>query len=143
MAGVTTVAGARFETRVPLHDDPWGLGERPLAGGTYRLVVSRPEEPTQRLAVSGDLAASSSSLRSSDHRVRVHRGPSGGCLVTLAAPLADDELGAFAQQELRNWYASDTTPVDPNLVFLRPTPAAPPPTARSRSTTHCAGCARS
>ncbi len=116
--GVTTVAGARFESRLPLRDDPWGLGERPVAGGTYRLVVSRPGAPTQRLAVSGEVTAASS-LRSTDHRVRVHRGPSGGCLVTLAPPLADDEIGAFAQQELRRWYASETPPVDPGLVLLQ------------------------
>ena len=39
--------------------------------------------------------------------------------LTLAAPLRDDEIGAFAQQRLRASYRSETRPVDPRWVYLQ------------------------
>lgn len=111
------VDGAGFESRIRLHDDPWGSGSRPLPAGTYRLRLDRVDRAESPVLVCGRVTSSPGS--SSSHRVRVHRGREGACLVTLAAPLADDEVGAFAQQGLRRWYASDEHRVDPSAVLLQ------------------------
>jgi CDP-glycerol glycerophosphotransferase len=57
--------------------------------------------------------------RSVVHRARVQRHGDGGVLVNLAAPLAEEEMGAFGQQQLRRWYASDEHRLDPDAVYLQ------------------------
>ncbi|MCW2843788.1 MAG: hypothetical protein JWN22_1704 [Nocardioides sp.] len=52
------------------------------------------------------------------HRLRPHLGPLGGLVLGVNAPLADDELGPWAQERLRAGYASTTAPVDPDLFYF-------------------------
>jgi CDP-glycerol glycerophosphotransferase len=40
-------------------------------------------------------------------------------LLTLAAPLADDEVGPYAQQQLRRWYVHEEHRIDPRAVYLQ------------------------
>ncbi len=115
-----TLGGDDFECALALQHDPWGLGLRPLAVGTYHLRVRRDGRTTGRLSVSPELVDRTPYWqRAAHHRLRVHRGPEGGLLLTLAPPLSEQEVGAHAQQQLRHWYASDEHRVDPDAVYLQ------------------------
>lgn len=99
--------------RVELAADHFGR-RTPLPAGSYRLVdgdsnvsasaVLRGRLPTARLG--------------EKHRVRAHLGPLGGLVLELGAPLADDEVGAYAQERLQAAYRSDPAPVEPDLVYF-------------------------
>ena len=53
------------------------------------------------------------------HRLRLVRGAEPGALVLhLGPPIADDEVGPWAQQRLRSGYAAATGPTDPELVYF-------------------------
>jgi CDP-glycerol glycerophosphotransferase (TagB/SpsB family) len=100
---------ARIELRTDLFGAPtW------LASGGHRLVteqgnVSVTEELRGRLPLA---------LVGERHRVRPHLGPRGGLVLGLGAPLADEELGPFAQEQLRAGYAAATSPVEPDLFYF-------------------------
>lgn len=49
------------------------------------------------------------------HRLAAVRGPHGGFVVRLQAPLDDDELGPHAQQRLQDAYLADDRPLDEGL----------------------------
>ena len=116
----SVVTDAAFEARVPLRHDPWQLGSRPLPPGTYR-VFARPIGAAEvPLVTAAELAPRTPlALRSDTWRVRVRRGRDGSLLLVLAAPLADDETGPSAQQELQSRYAVDDRPTDPRVVYLQ------------------------
>jgi CDP-glycerol glycerophosphotransferase (TagB/SpsB family) len=109
-------AGGRFDVRLPLRHDPWGLGESALPPGGYRLRVQGAET----LALGSGLASRTPYVeRSAVFRVRVERNPDGSAQLLLQPPLAEDETGARAQHELRRWYATDESRLDPRTVYLQ------------------------
>lgn len=101
--------------RFPLVVDDWGLGARPLPAGTWHVRTSAGGE----LTLGPDLVARSPlELDAPDHRARLLRGLRGQLLLQLQPPLADDELGPWAQQRLRSSYAASDRPVDPGQVLF-------------------------
>ncbi|MGZ4493339.1 MAG: CDP-glycerol glycerophosphotransferase family protein [Nocardioides sp.] len=106
------------EARLPLRFDPWGLGERPLPPGGYRVRVGGTSGPVR---LDAGLAARLPETQSSPtYRMRLQRAlADGGALLTLGPPLADDEVGPAAQQRLQRWYATDEHRLDPTAVYLQ------------------------
>ena len=101
--------------RFPLAVDDWGLGARPLSAGTWHVRTGAGGE----LALGPDLVARSPlELDAPDHRARLLRGLRGQLLLQLQPPLADEELGPWAQQRLRSSYAASDRPVDPGQVLF-------------------------
>ena len=101
--------------RFPLAVDDWGLGARPLSAGTWHVRTGAGGE----LALGPDLVARSPlELDAPDHRARLLRGLRGQLLLQLQPPLADEELGPWAQQRLRSSYAASDRPVDPGEVLF-------------------------
>ncbi|RYP88026.1 hypothetical protein EKO23_04030 [Nocardioides guangzhouensis] len=108
--------------RFPLVVDDWGLGSRALPAGTWH-VTWRPRGPVAgrggELALSPGLVARTPyDLDAPDHRARLLRGLRGQLLLQLQPPLADDELGPWAQQRLRSAYVVTDRPVDPGLALF-------------------------
>jgi len=98
--------------RFRLRADPFGTGEGPAPSGRYRLVVGgRPVR--WDAAATDDLAFD---LTSDEHRIGVRRSPQGMVVLTLRPPLRDDELGAFAQQQLLASYDGAGALVDQVLL---------------------------
>ena len=119
VAADAVVDGTRWEARLRLAHDAWGLGERPLPVGGYRLGV-RADGTTAPVQVGSALVAALPLQQLSEvFRLHVERALDGTLLVRLAAPLADDEVGASAQTGLRRWYASDEHRLDPRAVLLQ------------------------
>ena len=120
-AGTAEAADGRFRARLPLRHDPWQLGETPLPAGSYRLRLQGTADGGKGRLVLGESLAERTPYveRSADYRMRVERNPDGSAQLVLAPPLADDELGPFAQQALRRWYATDEHRLDPRLVYLQ------------------------
>ncbi len=52
------------------------------------------------------------------HRLRVLPGGGGPGELHLGPPRADDELGAYGQEQLRSSYAADPRPTDPGLWYF-------------------------
>jgi CDP-glycerol glycerophosphotransferase (TagB/SpsB family) len=133
--GVEDLAGLRLldsrDRRVPVHVDPRPdegvvrvelrterFGVPTWLAGPHRLVTDRGNvavaEPLRgRLPL-----APGDELRGERHRVRAHLGPRGGLVLGLGPPLADDEVGAFAQEQLRAGYARTGAAVDPDLFYF-------------------------
>lgn len=106
-----------FTATVPWTWTRWGR-ETALPSGTWHLQWDSPGH-------SGDLpvpAAFSEGTPTEEllprHRVTVRRGLRDQLLVQLGPPLADDELGAWAQARLRAAYTASARPVDPGLVLF-------------------------
>jgi CDP-glycerol glycerophosphotransferase (TagB/SpsB family) len=100
---------------VPLARDVWGLGERPLPAGAYRLQVER---------AGGRLTAAQLDrlpfvARTPDHRVVLQRAEGDGLLVRLEPLLADDEIGPRAQRRLQQAFLQVDEPLDPGLVYFQ------------------------
>lgn len=99
--------------RVELAADLFGT-TTPLASGSYRLVDGDANVSTSA-ALRGRLPA----VRLGEHhRVRAHLGPLGGLVLELGAPLADDEVGPYAQERLQATYREHPGPVEPDLVYF-------------------------
>ena len=96
----------------PLTAARWGGPVAPLPSGVGQLDA--PVRPSSSLL--GSLPIEGLGAR---HRLRWTCTTKGRLSVTLAAPLRDDEIGAFAQQRLRASYRSETRPVDPRWVYLQ------------------------
>lgn len=113
------VAGDRFEARLTRRHERWGLETLPLPSAQYDVRIRHDGVPVGRLPVGTELQGRLPLLqRDGLHRLRVHRGAEGACLLSLTAPLADDEIGAFAQQQLRHWYGAGHR-IDPTAVYLQ------------------------
>ena len=106
-----------FHCRLALEHNPWGLGERPLPSGSYRVHLLRDGRDAGALGFVS--TGASRWQRSVLHRMRPHRAADGSLSVTLAAPLQDDEVGPYAQQQLRDRYTTENRPLDPSAVFLQ------------------------
>jgi CDP-glycerol glycerophosphotransferase (TagB/SpsB family) len=106
---VRHATGARLDLAVEQ------FGERTwLPSGSYRLV-----DGSRNVSVTEGLRARlPESWQQPHHRVRAHLGPLGGVVLELGAPLADDEVGAYAQQRLQTAYLADAEPVDPDLFYF-------------------------
>ncbi len=112
-------ADGTFEVRVPLRADEWGLGERPAPSGRYRIRVAGTDLPDVGLAV--DLAAGLPlTFAGSTHRVQLRHTPRDGRPeLVLGPPLGDDELGAYRQARLQQWYVDERHRIDERLVYLQ------------------------
>ena len=115
-----SVAGGRFEGRLLLQHDPWSLGRVPVPTRDYGLHLLDGAGQEQRLALGDGLAGRQPlTLRSASFRVRVRSGP-GRLVLALSAPLADVEVGPFAQHRLQQRYAcGEHSAVDPEAVYLQ------------------------
>ena len=83
-----------------------------LPAGRYR--VSHPDGVQVDAALARSLPCE---LLGERHRLRVARD--GEALVLqLGPPLADDEIGAFRQQQLRDRYTASLEPTQPDLVYF-------------------------
>jgi CDP-glycerol glycerophosphotransferase len=113
-------AGNTFTVRLPLRHDPWGLGEGPLPAGSYRLRLRGRDGRAPGLRFGGAAASHLPfTVRSESFRVEVEHGQDGSPHLVLGAPLADHELGARAQHELRRWYVEEDHRCDPGAVYLQ------------------------
>jgi CDP-glycerol glycerophosphotransferase (TagB/SpsB family) len=104
---------------VPLTRDFWGLGERPLATGSYRLHVARKGVETRAVLAATLLDRVPVETRTGHHRVRLLRGPADGVVVRLDPLLAADEVGARAQRRLQESYLAVDEPLDDRLVYFQ------------------------
>ncbi|MCW2786891.1 MAG: hypothetical protein JWP74_3408 [Marmoricola sp.] len=103
---------------VPLSADAWGLGERPLVSGGYRL---RLERGGQRVpVVVSDLVTDLLPLlvHTEEHRIQVLAAPEG-VVVRLEPLLAEDEIGVRAQRRLRAAYGAIEDRLDDRLVYFQ------------------------
>ncbi|MEP6816139.1 MAG: CDP-glycerol glycerophosphotransferase family protein [Marmoricola sp.] len=100
------------ELRFRLRADPFGTGERPAPSGRYRLLVGG------RAARWGSAAADAVAFdqTSDEHRIGMRPSPQGMVVVVLRPPLRDDELGAYAQQQLLGSYEVTGPLVDQVLL---------------------------
>ena len=91
--------------------DRWGAAGLALPSDGYRLQLATPEGWSSRSVFSGDAAL--------DHELfRATVGArAGGVVVTIAAPLADDERGTSAQRRLERAYRR-SRPAPEDAVFL-------------------------
>jgi len=104
---------------VPLTHDAWGLGERPLPTGSYRLFVERRSEPAAAVLAGALLDRLPEETRTPDHRVQLLRGPGDGVVVRLDPLLGDDEVGAHAQRRLQETYVAVEEALDDHLVYFQ------------------------
>ena len=121
-AATATTTADGFVARLRLEDDLWGLGATPLPPGSYRLRIqgeAGEADPAKLLLGPGPAGRTPYLERSDAFRMRVERNLDGSAQVVLAPPLREDEVGAYAQQELRRWYATDERRLDPRAVFLQ------------------------
>ncbi len=105
---------------VPLTWSELGLPETPLPAGPYRLRAGRAGSPVA-VEVAEELRARlPEDQLASAHRLRV-RMQGAVPVLQLGPPLADDELGPYAQQRLREWYVDEAgrAPIDSGLVYLQ------------------------
>ena len=111
-----------FTARFPLSEAPWGFPARSLPPGTWHVAWSQGRERGE-LALAPELVARTPLELGPDptaaHRTRVLRGLRGQVLVELRPPLTDDELGPWAQQQLRAAYAVTDRPLDHTTVLFR------------------------
>jgi CDP-glycerol glycerophosphotransferase len=118
VAQVLPVSGADGEalTRLvfPLAASRWGQPVAPLPAGDYRVRAGGVDVLVDEELLAGCPVAG----RTEAHRYSVGRvAGSTRLLVTLAAPLADDEVGRYAQQQLADAYqAADDPPVEAVLL---------------------------
>jgi CDP-glycerol glycerophosphotransferase (TagB/SpsB family) len=105
--------GGPGQVRLALRRDWFGRTTW-LPSGAYRLVTDQGNVGVAP-ELSGQLPRE---WVGEQHRVRVHLGPHGGLVIGLGAPLGDDELGPYAQTQLRSAYAASDRPVDPELFYF-------------------------
>lgn len=112
LTGPTTPAAAN-RAEFSLVQDPWGRGTTALERGTWTPDWGGDLRPDPELA--GRLPLE---LRTPAHRLRITRAYLHFLQVATAPPLADDELGPWAQQRLRSAYAEMRAPLDPELALF-------------------------
>jgi CDP-glycerol glycerophosphotransferase (TagB/SpsB family) len=104
---------------VPLAHEAWGLGERPLPTGGYRLHVEQGQARRPAVLAPDLVDRLPEEVRTSAHRVRLLRGRADGLLVRLDPLLAPDEVGPRAQRLLQAAYLQVTEPLDDRLVYFQ------------------------
>lgn len=104
---------------VPLDHDVWGLGERPLPSGQYRLQAERSGAPLPARLSAALVDRVPEETRTPNHRAMLLRGAEDGLVVRLEPALDDDEAGRRAQRVLQQEYARVVEPVDPHLVYFQ------------------------
>jgi CDP-glycerol glycerophosphotransferase (TagB/SpsB family) len=104
---------------VPLAHDVWGLGERPLPSGGYRLVVEQHGTRVPPVLAPAVLDRLPEDHRTPAHRVRLQRGDGDGLVVRLDPLLLDDEIGARAQRLLQAAYLAVDEPLEEHLVYFQ------------------------
>lgn len=103
--GTPAAADLRFDTNADLFGRAVGL-----PSGRYRLG--------HEVAVAAELAAALPlEIAGRRHRVRVHHEDQH-LLFDLGPPLADDEIGPYAQERLRRDYAAATGPTDADVCYF-------------------------
>jgi CDP-glycerol glycerophosphotransferase (TagB/SpsB family) len=104
---------------VPLVHDVWGLLERPLPSGSYRLHVERSRARRPAVLAPALLDRVPEETRTATHRLRLLRGHADGLVVRLDPLLAPDEVGPRAQRRLQQAYLSVDEPLDAGLVYFQ------------------------
>ncbi len=109
--GVLTRAGADTVATFELLAARWGSGPLALPSDEYRLLLASPVGWTSRVAATGE-------TRMTHPLFRAEAGArAGGLVVTVGAPLADDERGPRAQARLERRYRA-SRPEPENAVFF-------------------------
>ena len=109
--GILTRDGADTIATFALLASRWGADGLALPSDDYRLQLATPDGFTSRVVVDGG-----GSMRHPLFRATIG-AQAGGLVVTIAAPLADDERGVRAQKRLERAYRA-TRPVPENAVFF-------------------------
>jgi CDP-glycerol glycerophosphotransferase len=104
---------------VPLAADAWGLGERPLPTGSYRLHVEHAGDRRPAVLAPDLVDRLPEETRTPEHRVRLLRGHADGLVVRLEPLLTADETGARAQRRLQRAHLAVDEPLDPRLVYFQ------------------------
>lgn len=104
---------------VPLVHDVWGLVERPLPTGSYRLHVERLHTRRPAVLAPRVLDRVPEETRTAAHRLRLLRGHADGLVVRLDPLLDTDEVGARAQRRLQQAHLSVEEPLDERLVYFQ------------------------
>jgi CDP-glycerol glycerophosphotransferase (TagB/SpsB family) len=114
------VTDREVEVRLALAHAPWGGPLRPLPSGGYRVeVLEEGGEAASARPAEAVAARLPLTLLSGTFRLRVRRAHDGALLISLAAPLTDEEVGPFAQQQLQCRYRATDRAIDPSLVYLQ------------------------
>lgn len=110
--------GAATEATWSLRHDPWGFGPRPVPPGRYVLRAAG-----MGIGIGTTLGDRLPEVvRTTEHRVVVRREPAAGghaLAFSLGPPLADDEVGAYCQHRLQEWYAAAEHELDPTAVYFQ------------------------
>ncbi len=109
--GILSPSPAGTIAEFALLGDRWGSAGLALPSGGYRLQLGTREGWTSRTST-----VTTGALEHDLFRATVGEG-AGGVVVTVAAPLADDERGAAAQKRLERDYRR-SRPVPEDAVFL-------------------------
>jgi CDP-glycerol glycerophosphotransferase len=109
--GILSPSPAGTVAEFGLLGDRWGSGGLALPSGGYRLQLATPLGWTSRTST-----AAAVTLDHDLFRATVGEG-AGGVVVTVNAPLADDERGAAAQKRLERAYRR-SRPAPEDAVFL-------------------------
>ena len=104
---------------LPLSHDLWGLGERPLSTGGYRLLVERSGARRPARLTPDLVDRLPEETRTAGRRLRLLRGDGDALVVRIDPPLADDEAGPRAQRLLQLDHARVDEPLDPTLVYFQ------------------------
>ena len=115
ITGVVEQRGDAFTATFSLIGERWGTAGLAPPSGDYRLETLLQGDPrsTARATVT---AESAPELRTELLRASV-RADAGTLVVSVAAPLANDERGASAQKRLEKWYRSRVAEPE-NAVFF-------------------------
>jgi CDP-glycerol glycerophosphotransferase len=95
-----------------------GLPSRPLSPGAFALTVTDADGAKHELALAPSYAARLPvDIRTDAHRARIGISGQRNLRIVLSAPLRDDELGARAQQLLRDDYLAGAYPAEQAVLF--------------------------
>jgi CDP-glycerol glycerophosphotransferase len=108
------VVGAGVRLVFPMLASRWGGPELPLPTGDYRVELGSPA----KLVCSDGLAVRlPGEGLTANHHYRLGRDTRGRLVISLAAPLADDERSRVAKERLSTWYQQSSFSATESVLF--------------------------